>query len=580
MKTLLVALNSKYTHTSLALRCLRSVCPQNTEILECTVNQPKEEILRQILEHPAEIYAFSVYIFNVSLVEQILSDLRQIRPHALILCGGPEVSYDCEEFLRKNPCVDGILRGEGEETFRALISALEGEGAVRDAFFSLSFPGLSFLREGVYWQNPDRPPICDLDTLPFPYEEGELEGLASRILYYESSRGCPYTCIYCLSSVQGRVRFRSVERVFADLRRFLDAKVRLVKFVDRTFNCGHERTLAVWNYLKEHDNGVTSFHFEIAAWLLSAEELELLQSVRPGLILLEVGIQSVNPKTLETITRKTDPQKLYENVALLSAGPCHVHTDLIAGLPYEDFDSFADSFNRVFALKSHCLQLGFLKRLKGTALWQREDGAVYSAAPPYEILKNRWLSWEDLSALKGVEKVLERYWNSGLCRRLLPWVCDTYPSGIFAFFLGLSQMLERRGEFYLAHTPPRAFALMSDWLKETLEGEALSVAQTLLCYDLFTFDRCHTVTEWQTVRPDRDRLLQVLKSGEAEAYLTEEQREIYRSMNSVQWLRNADLATFPYGEDGSSGEETRLFLYGKLRISVKLQEKTEENGNA
>ena len=571
MKTLLVTLNSKFTHASLALRALRTAYPRGTEILECTVNQPKDEILRQILANPADVYGFSVYIFNVSLTLQILSDLRKICPQAVILCGGPEVSYECEAFLRANPAVDGILRGEGEETFAEVMAALAPSAHPRETLRGLNCPGLSFLREGKHVENPDRPPLCDLDSLPFPYDEGELETLRSRILYYESSRGCPYTCIYCLSSAQGRVRFRSVERVCADLQRFLDARVRLVKLVDRTFNCGHERTLALWRYLKEHDNGVTSFHFEIAAWLLSEEEMALLESMRPGQILLEVGIQSANHETLAAITRKTDPEKLYANVRRLSEGPCHVHTDLIAGLPHEDFDSFRSSFNTVFALKSHCLQLGFLKRLKGTALWNRsEDGAEYSEAPPYEILKNRWLSPEDLFALKGVERMLDRYWNSGLCRHLLSWLSSAFPDRVFDFFLGMSRWLEAQGEFYLSHPPARTFSLMAAWLKESMEEDSRSTAEALLCYDLFTFDRCHSPAPWQSVQPQRERLLELLKSGRVEEHLTEEQKTLYRTMNSVQWLRNADLATFPCGPDGQSGAETRLFLYGPLRISVRL----------
>ena len=571
MKTLLVTLNSKFTHTSLALRCLRSVLPEGeAEILECTVNQPKDEILRQICARPADVYAFSVYIFNRTLTCAILSDLRKIRPHAVILCGGPEVSYDCEAFLRENPAVDGILRGEGEETFAHLHRLLSAAQNPRDALFDLDCPALSVMKNGRFRANSDRPPICDLDTLPFPYEEGELEQLRSRILYYESSRGCPYTCIYCLSSVQGKVRFRSVERVCADLQKFLDAKVRLVKFVDRTFNCGKERTLALWNYLKEHDNGVTSFHFEIAAWLLSEEEMTLLESLRPGQVLLEVGIQSANPETLAAITRKTDPQRLYANTARLSQGPCHVHTDLIAGLPYEDPASFERSFNTVFALKSHCLQLGFLKRLKGTALWNREDEAEYSDTPPYEILKNRWLSPEDLSVLKGVEKMLDRYWNSGLCTRLLSYLADQNPDGMFSFFRGLSEESERRGEFYLSQTPPKAFAFMADFLKENLSGSLRDTAEALLCYDLFIFDRCHSPASWQKILPQREGLLELLKSGMVEALLTEEQRQVYSEMNSLQWFRNADLATFPCDEKGNPTPRTVLFLYGKLRIAVPL----------
>lgn len=571
MKTLLVTLNSKYTHTSLALRCLRSVAVGEIELLECTVNQPKDEILRQILSCPADIYAFSVYIFNVSFTRQILSDLRAVRPDALILCGGPEASYGCESFLRENPCVDGILRGEGEETFRELLSRLEDTSNPREAFFSLDCQGVSLLRHGEYAEYPDRPPLCNLDSLPFPYEDGELETLRHRILYYESSRGCPFTCIYCLSSVQGRVRTRSLPKVYEDLQKFLDAKVRLVKFVDRTFNCDRNRSKAILQYLKDHDNGITSFHFEVAAWLLDEEELQLLESFRPGMILLEVGIQSANHDTLAAITRRTDPEKLYDTVRRLSQGPCHVHTDLIAGLPYEDLNSFERSFNTVFALRSHCLQLGFLKRLKGTALEQRDDGAVYSLYPPYEILKNQWLSPADLQTLKGVEKMVDRYWNGELCTRLLSYLIDAYPQGMFSFFRGLGEESERRGEFYLAQTPPKAFAFMAEYLESVLEGEEKKRANALLCYDLFTFDRCHSVAPWQSVQPDREGLLELLKSGKVESLLSEEQREIYRQMNPLQWFRNSDFARFPCSPDGTPTPQSRLFLYGKLRISLEIK---------
>ena len=572
MNTLLVTLNSKFTHTSLALRSLRQTAPDGVRLLECTVNQPKDEILRQILSVPAKIYAFSVYIFNVALTRQILSDLRAMRPDALILCGGPEVSYDCEEFLRQNPGVDGILRGEGEETFRELMEALADAKDPREAFFRLSCPGVSALHEGEYREFADRHPICNLDTLPFPYAEGELETLRQRILYYESCRGCPYTCIYCLSSVQGKVRVRSLPQVFQDLQRFLDAKVKLVKFVDRTFNFDHARSKAIWQYLKDHDNGITSFHFEIAAWLLDEEELELLESFRPDMILLEVGIQSANPDTLAAITRRTDPERLYATVARLSQGPCHIHTDLIAGLPYENLDSFERSFNTVFHLRSHCLQLGFLKRLKGTALEHREDGAVYSQSPPYEILRNQWLTSEDLQILKGVEKVLDRYWNSGLCRHLLSYITKTDPHSVFSFFREFSAFLEQKGEFYLAHTPAKAFGMMSEYLDQTADSSLRPTLQALLCYDWFTFDRCHTVAQWQTVTPDRDGLLDLLKSGRVEKLLTEDQQEIYRQMSPLQWFRNSDLASFPCAPDGRSTPQKYLFLYGRLRTSVKIED--------
>ncbi len=570
MKTLLVTLNSKFTHTSLALRCLKQAYPHGTGILECTVNQSKDDILRQLAASSAEIFAFSVYIFNVEMTRSILSDLRILRPDALILCGGPEVSYNGEEFLRQNPSVDGLLLGEGEETFREVMTALAQEPDPRFAFFGLTCPGIAYLQQNIYYQAPARPPIADLDALPFPYEEGELEGLQRRILYYESSRGCPYTCIYCLSSVQGKVRFRSVEQVKKDLKRFLDAKVHLVKFVDRTFNCDRERTMEIWRFLKENDNGVTSFHFEVAAWLLSEEMLILLESFRPGMILLEAGIQSTNPETLAAITRKTDPEKLYATVARLARGTCHVHTDLIAGLPYEDLQSFEASFNKVFALKSHCLQLGFLKKLHGTALEQREDGAVYSPNPPYEIRKNPWLSPVDLQVLKGVEKTLETYWNSGFCRAQLSYLEKIYAPGMFAFFSRMADFWEEKGEYYHSLSPQKAFALMAEFLDRTLTGETACRANALLCYDFYRLDRCHTPAPWMQVLPHREGLLALLKSETVPGLLTVEQAEKYGKMTAQQWYRNGELVSFPCAPDGTPGPHLRLFLYGDLRIDLPV----------
>ncbi|MBQ2272286.1 MAG: DUF4080 domain-containing protein [Clostridia bacterium] len=570
MKTLLITLNSKFTHTSLALRCLRSVAREEVELLELTVNQPADELLRRVLSVRADVYAFSVYVFNLVPTCKLMSDLHRSRPEAVILCGGPEVSYECESFLREHPYVDGIMRGEGESVFPQVEALLAHAADRRRALRETPCAGLSVLRDGDYCEAPSPEPICDLSALPFPYEAGELEELGQRILYYESSRGCPYTCIYCLSSVQGRVRYRSLERVFEDLQRFLDAKVSLVKFVDRTFNCDRKRALAIWRYLKDHDNGITSFHFEVSAWLLSEEELQLLESFRPDMILLEAGIQSTNPDTLAAITRRTDPEALYRAVRRLAQGPCHVHTDLIAGLPYEDLASFRRSFDLVFSLKSQCLQLGFLKRLKGTALSHRQDGAEYSQFPPYEILRNQWLSPEDLSVLKGVEKVLEKYWNSGLCRHLLSYCSDNLPEGVFNLFVSIASAWDRDGLFYLSLTPPRLFALMAEHIEEFFPNDMKQIANALLCHDRFVFERCHTVAEWQSVTPDRDRLLELLKSGRVESLLTEEQAAVFRTMNSVQWFRNSDLATFPCTPDGAPVSETRLFLYGPLGISLAL----------
>lgn len=580
MRVSLITLNCKYSHTSLALRCLRnSVLASGMECVlsEYTINQPKEEILQLILEHPADVYAFSVYIYNIRETEAILSDLRSILSDVPILCGGPEVSYGCKSFLVGHPEVDAVLRGEGEATLPEVLRAIErAPGSWKDVLHTENCAGVAFFQDRVYVETPERLPVCNLDLFPFPYQEGELPLLKDRILYYETSRGCPYTCIYCLSSVQGKVRSRSLELVFEELQQFLDAGVRVVKFVDRTFNFDRNRATAIWRFLKEHDNGITSFHFEIAAWLLSEEQFLLLNSFRPGMILLEIGIQSLNPETIRAVTRKGDPQILCSAVRRLSAGPCHVHADLIAGLPYEDLVSFRRSFDQVLSLCPDCLQLGFLKVLKGTALEnRREDGAVYSQFPPYEIVKNNWLSPSDLSVLKRVERVLEWYWNSGLCRTVLTYYIRKKSDGMFSFWEGLAESFRNSGKLWCSHRPEFLFQQMFDYLKFCFP-ENLSVSEALLSFDRFSFSRISSPAPWQKTLPDRDRLNLLLKSGRIPELLTEQQRNLFSAMTPPQWFRNAELVLLPCTPDGTLEPHLRLFLYGSLRISLPIPVKFDE----
>ena len=408
MKISLVAINAKYIHSNLAVFCLEAYAKAHgldVEKKEYTINHNADDVLAGIYTDNPDIVCFSCYIWNIAYVKEVIIELQKIRPQIQIWVGGPEVSYNATEFLTEMTGVSGVMRGEGEETFMELCKC---------SFENLSqIKGITYREGECIVENADREPM-NLDNLPFPY--ANLQELQHRILYYESSRGCPFSCSYCLSSVDKRLRFKTLKKVYEELEVFLENKVPQVKFVDRTFNAKKEHAMGVWRYIKEHDNGITNFHFEIAADLLSVEELELLASLRPGLVQLEIGVQSTNEETLKEVRRNTALTKIWENVdTLIGAGNCHVHLDLIAGLPYEDFVRFQQSFDEVYAHRPHQLQLGFLKVLKGS--YMEEQKTVYESKfherPPYEVLATKWITYDEILALKQVEEMVEVYYNSG-----------------------------------------------------------------------------------------------------------------------------------------------------------------------
>ena len=520
MRFLLVAINAKYIHSNPAVYSLRayaerfcpalSVAPASSrgaekggraeiEIAEYTINQPFWEILAGLYGKKPDAVGFSCYIWNREPVFALARELGKLLPHVPVWLGGPEVSYDPEEALSALPSAAGVMIGEGEETFRELIELYAG---VRP---SLSEETGSLLTDGL-WPDPKeirgiafrtRPgggvrrtperPLLLLDQIPFFYEEDrEPDAFQNRIIYYESSRGCPYRCSYCLSSIDKTVRFRDVALVKKELQFFLDKKVPQVKFVDRTFNCSHSHAMEIWRYLREHDNGVTNFHFEIAADILTEEELELLGSLRPGLLQLEIGVQTTNPDTLRAIRRPADWTRLKENVRRLRQGRnIHIHLDLIAGLPEEDMESFRRSFDDVYACRPDQLQLGFLKVLKGSHMKEMAAGygIGYTDFPPYEVLFTRWLSYGDVLTLKRVEEMVELYYNSAQFTHTLPVLekCFTSP---FAMFQRLAEFYEEKGLF--RQSPSRTyryqalldFAVRKDPKRETLYRE-------LLTFDLY-----------------------------------------------------------------------------------------------
>lgn len=481
MKILLAACNAKYIHSNPAvydLKAYAAAYKDSVQIKEFTINQPKDEIMKEIYRSGADVVCFSCYIWNISFVRELIRDLKKILPDTAFWAGGPEVSFHAKNFLEDMPQVTGIMKGEGEETFLALAGYyLEGKGRLEE------ISGIVFRKEDVIVDNGFREPV-DLDRIPFIYENPE--NFENRIIYYESSRGCPFSCSYCLSSIDRKLRFRSLSLVKKELQFFLDHRVPQVKFVDRTFNCRHEHAMEVWKYILEHDNGVTNFHFEVSADLFREDELELIGRMRPGLIQLEIGVQSANPETLEAVHRKTDLEKLRRNVEKIrSFHSVHQHLDLIAGLPCEDYESFRRSFDFVYSMKPDQLQLGFLKVLKGSLMEEkaREYGITCKSMEPYEVLSTRWISYEEILKLKTVESMVEVYYNSGQFQYTLNWLTGFWEDA-FSFYEDLGRFYERKGYEELSHSRIRRYEILLEFLNEKPE---ISVAEAAgrMVYDLY-----------------------------------------------------------------------------------------------
>ena len=482
MRVLLIAVNAKYIHSNPAVYSLRAYAqaalgdlPEvGIEIAEYTINQNTENILADIYRRKPDIAAFSCYIWNWNTIQELLPELPKLLPDTKLWLGGPEVSFHAEKILAQYTQLTGIMVGEGEETFTQLVRFYHApKGQLQD------IPGL------VLPQGRTQPrELTDMIKLPFLYED--LGKFQNRIIYYESQRGCPFRCAYCLSAIDKSVRLRDIETVKKELRYFLDHKVSQVKFIDRTFNCNAAHALAIWRYLLENDNGVTNFHFEIAADLMTEEELEVLKQMRPGLIQLEIGVQSTNEQTLHAINRYMSLEHLRQVVDKIhSFHNIHQHLDLIAGLPYEDYDSFVTSFNDVYAMRPQQLQLGFLKVLKGSPIEEKaeEYGIVYNSRPPYEVLYSRWIPYDDVLRLKGIEEMVELYYNSCQFTHTLP-VLEKEFSSPFALYEALSQYYEEKG--YYINTPARAYRyqVLLEFAQQKAPARSELYAQ-LLTFDMY-----------------------------------------------------------------------------------------------
>ena len=482
MKILLVACNAKYIHSNLAVYDLQAYASDYADhivLKEYTINQQKDDIMRDIyLEHP-EVVCVSCYIWNLSFVKELMADLIKILPGADFWAGGPEVSYDAEKFLTENSEFKGVMVGEGEETFKELARYYVEKNPqdLKDMTGICYRDGDQIIHNG--WRQ-----IMDLSSIPFIYKD--LSEFKNRIIYYESSRGCPFSCSYCLSSIDKKLRFRDTETVKKELQFFIDNKVPQVKFVDRTFNCKHDHAMAIWKYINEHDNGVTNFHFEISADLLREEELQEMSTMRPGLIQLEIGVQSTNPDTIKAIHRTMDFEKLKGIVDRIhSFGNIHQHLDLIAGLPYEDYDSFRNSFNDVYALKPQQLQLGFLKVLKGSHMMEmcREYGIVYKTQEPYEVLSTKWLDYDHVLKLKTVENMVEVYYNSGQFQNTLEYLEKFFPDA-FSIYERLGSFYMEKGYGDVSHTRMRRYEILLEFLEDMPEISVDQVKDQMV-YDLY-----------------------------------------------------------------------------------------------
>ena len=542
---LLIGINAKFIHSNLAIYSLKSYadnyytqrpCGCKLDIAEYTINQSEDSILADLYVQKPDVAAFSCYIWNWGTIKNLLCELPKILPETKLWLGGPEVSFDADKIIAAFPQLTGIMIGEGEKTFLELLKHYWENTAPLNAIKGIATKeGFTGIRD-----------LVDINNLPFLYNAGNdtLVRFQNRILYYESQRGCPFCCAYCLSSIDKKVRLRDIDTVKIELKFFLDQKVQQVKFIDRTFNCNKKHSISIWNFLKENDNGITNFHFEIAADLLDDEQLEIMQDMRPGLIQLEIGVQSTNETTLHAINRKTDIARLRENVAKIrSFQNIHMHLDLIAGLPYEDYNSFAASYNDVYAMQPNQLQLGFLKVLKGSPIEQQtlQYGIVYNTKTPYEVLYTKWLSYTDILKLKKIEEMTELYYNSNQFCHTLPVLVHEFASP-FQMYEALAEFYQEKG--YFTNAPSRTYryqALLE--FASLVASDKQQLFTELLLFDMYVRENLKSRPAFapeNTIDKDMLRRFFEIESKE-HAYLKN-----YDGYKSIQLLRMTHIEQFTY----------------------------------
>lgn len=542
MKILLMAVNAKYIHSNPALYSLKAYAGKKEGrqivIAEYTINHRREEILADLYRQSPDMLAISCYIWNWELLSVLINEIPKILPQTEIWLGGPEVSYNPEQILVQFPMVKGIMVGEGEETFRELAERSKELSEIR---------GIVYRQDGI--MRTGERELLDLSKIPFLYHD--LSAFSNKIIYYESSRGCPYRCSYCLSSIDKRVRFRNTDVVKKELQFFLDQRVAQVKFVDRTFNCDHEHAVSIWRYLLEHDNGVTNFHFEIEADILTQEELTLLSRMRPGFIQMEIGVQTTNPRSLQEIRRHTDIERIGRVVAQLGkAHNIHIHLDLIAGLPFEDYESFIHSFNQVYEMQPQQLQLGFLKMLKGSHMYDMANTyeIQHLSVPPYEVLSTRWLPYEKILLLKEVEEMVEIYYNSGQFNSSMGLLEHVYPDA-FSLYRALADFHRKEG--YLSRAQARAsrYEALLKFMMTTALREKEMLCREVLTYDYYLRENVKSRPEFAPVHDEETGA--AFKKRLRKFYAMEEvERKVlpsYRDYDSRQMskMTHAELFRYP-----------------------------------
>lgn len=548
MQFLLIGINSKYIHSNPAIYSLCSYVKEYREyvaLAEYTINHDKQAILADICGRKPTVIGFSCYIWNWELVQELILAFHQVMPDVPIWLGGPEVSHDAEEVLRRYHAVKGIMVGEGEEVFAELLKYYLSESKAMAANAGRThleeIAGLAFREDGKIVRAATRP-CLDMNAIVFPYQE--LKAFTNRIIYYESGRGCPFRCSYCLSAIDKQVRFKGMDKVEEELGFFLAQKVKQVKFIDRTFNCNKQHAVQIWKFISKHDNGITNFHFEIAADLLDGPQLAILNAMRPGLVQLEIGVQSTNEQTLQEINRITDIRRLKEIVGQLTGGRnIHIHLDLIAGLPYEGYDSFRQSFNEVYDMQPEQLQLGFLKVLKGSPLQAKvlEYGIRHWDKPPYEVLYTKWLTYDEVVRLKKIEAMVDIFYNSNQFMHTLKVLRQQFLSP-FAMFEALSRFYEEKG--YLIQHPARAYRY--EVLLEfagVYDKEQLDMYKELLVYDMYLRENAKSRPGYAAGLTDfKDRIYDFYQAEERSRDLLAH----YRQYNARQMMRMTHVDMFHY----------------------------------
>lgn len=494
MNIVLSTLNAKYIHTSLALRTIKAYCREFEDyvrIAEFTINHQENYILNEIYKLKPDILGFACYIWNIEQTIDLIKAVKKVLPNTVIVLGGPEVSYDGEELMRNCKEIDMIVFGEGEDTFNEIINHFIN----RDEELG-KIHGIIYRLDGKIIKTRERR-LLNLDEIPFVYDD--FDNLKNQIIYYESTRGCPYRCQYCLSSRDQKVRFLSLERVFSDLQCFLDANVRQVKFVDRTFNCNKKHAVAIWKYLMENDNGKTNFHFEISADIMDEETIDFLSGARPGLFQFEIGVQTTNKSVLHIIERKMNFEKLKSVVnKIKSNNNIHQHLDLIAGLPGEDYKSFKKSFDDVYNLFPEQLQLGFLKVLKGSKMRYNQDrySLVYKDKAPYEILFTKELNYKELLKLKMIEEMLETYYNSGYFYYSIRFIIGFFDSS-FDFYEALANYWEKEGLHHIKHSKIELFTILLRFYHELVRKDE-EIFKELLKFDMYLHEKIKKFPKWMS----------------------------------------------------------------------------------